>query len=69
MVFFGFCLFIYKLKTMRRVEQKKKNFSITIIKELNNLIEEDTCNKSRLIEYLLYQYYKNVGEDISKIKL
>lgn len=50
-------------------DEKKVKMSITISKELYDYIEQNTSNKSKYIDYILYMYYHNMGVDVSKIKL
>lgn len=57
---------------MRRIKkdsERRVRLSITIDPEINNIIEEETDNKSKYIEYALLEYFTKCGLDTSKIRL
>lgn len=41
--------------------KKKKKISVTIDKNLLERLNENTTNKSRLIEYILFEYAAKIG--------
>lgn len=57
------------MKKLKKEENRRIRFSITIKPELNNMIIENTTNRSRYIEFALLKYFKKCGLDTSKIKL
>ena len=64
------CLFnIYYMKRIKKESERKIRISITIDSEINRLIEENTNNKSKYIEYALLRYFYKSGLDISKINI
>ena len=50
-------------------KNKRKKLSITIDNDIVNLIDEKTTNRSSLFNSILKDYFNNLGEDVSKIKL
>ena len=57
------------MRPKKKEEDKKINFSITISPIINEIILDNTSNRSRYIEYTLLEYFKTRGLDTSKIKL
>ena len=47
----------------------KDNVSITLNPEIMILLNEETNNKSKLIERLLLNYFTNIGKDTKKIMI
>jgi len=45
----------------------KMNISISIDKKLNKYVEEEISNKSKYIEWLIYQDLKKNGVNLEKI--
>ena len=66
-MFFDFYVFIYNNKTMKQVT--KTNITITIDRNLNEVLNEEFGNKSRYIEWLIYQdmKQKSNNEKMKKI--
>lgn len=54
---------------MKRVVQKKIRISVSLNKDLVNLLNEKTSNRSNYLDWVLLEYFNKLGEDISKIKL
>lgn len=48
---------------------KKNSISITLTPEIMNLLNEETNNKSKLIEWILLNYFTNIGKDTKKIMI
>lgn len=71
MGFFDFYNFIYnnKRKFMKRIKQDKVKISITISRELLDIIDNNVDNRSNYIEHILLFYYNHLNKDVSKIKL
>ena len=44
----------------KKIEEKKIKFSVSIHPRLFKLMEKDLINKSKLIEKLLNEHYKNM---------
>ena len=57
------------MKKLKHEKDRRKRLSITLTPQINSLIEENTSNKSRYIEFALFNYFKKCGLDTSKIKL
>lgn len=57
------------MKKMNKQKNKRIRITISIAPEMNDLIVDNTTNKSRYIEYALLEYFKKCGLDTSKIKL
>lgn len=51
---------------MSKKENNKETISISIDKELNELLDEDSTNKSKLINRLLKDYLKDNNPDKKK---
>lgn len=66
---FGFRIFIYNNKKMKQIT--KTNITITLDRNLNEVMNEDITNKSKYIEWLIYQdmKQKSKNERIKKIIL
>ena len=45
-----------------KVEEKKRKLSITISFENNELLEELNINKSKLINWLLYEHFDTLNQ-------
>jgi hypothetical protein len=50
-------------------KNKRKKLSITIDPDIVKMIDEKTSNRSSMINWLLKEYFNNIGKDVSKIKL
>ena len=57
------------MKKLKDEKNRRKRLSVCINAEIYRLIEDNTTNKSRYIEFALLNYYKECGLDVSKIKL
>ena len=54
---------------MKTKNKEKIKISITISKELLDIIDDNANNRSAYIEHILKYYYNYLGVDVSKIKL
>lgn len=52
-----------------KIKQKKVRITITLDRNLANIIDEKTNNRSKYMEYVLEYYFTSLGIDVSKIKL
>lgn len=50
-------------------KNKRKKLSITIDSILVEMIDENTSNRSSIINWLLKEHFNKIGKDVSKIKL
>lgn len=50
-------------------KNKRKKLSITIDAELLYLIDENTTNRSFIINWIIKEHFNKIGKDVSKIKL
>jgi hypothetical protein len=57
------------MKKLKKEEDRRKRISITVSPEINELLKDNTTNKSRYIEMALLNYFNKCGLDTSKIKL
>jgi len=57
------------MKKIKNEKDRRKRISITLTPQINLLIEKNTSNKSRYIEFALFNYFKKCGLNTSKIKL
>ena len=57
------------MKKLKREEDRKIRLSVSINPTIYSIIEDNTTNKSRYIEYAILDYFKKTGMDITKIKL
>ena len=48
---------------------KKDNVSITLSPEITKMLNDETNNKSKLIEWLLLNYFNNIGKDTKNIMI
>ena len=48
---------------------KRKKLSITIEPQIIRIIDEQTTNRSSIINWILKEYFYKIGENVSKIKL
>lgn len=48
---------------------KKDNVSITLDPKIMEILKEETNNKSKLIEWLLLNYFNNIGKNTKNIIL
>jgi len=62
-------LYIYNMKRLKNNKNKRIRISISISPEIHSKLEENTTNRSRYIEFALFEYFKKCELDISKIKL
>jgi len=49
--------------------QKKIKISISLNKDLVDMLNDKTSNRSNYLDWVLLEYFNKSGEDISKIKL
>jgi len=57
------------MKKLKKEDDRKIRFSISMTPELRNLIDINTTNKSKYIEFAMLEYFSKCGIDVSKIKL
>jgi hypothetical protein len=57
------------MKKLKKEEDRKKRLSISMSVELYKLIDDNTTNKSKYIEFAMLEYFSKLGIDVSKIKL
>jgi hypothetical protein len=57
------------MRPKKNKEEKRKTYSITMSPEISEIIDTNTTNRSRYIEFALLDYFKKCGIDVSKIKL
>lgn len=57
------------MKKLKKEEDRRIRFSISINPIIYNTIEEKTTNKSRYIEFALLEFLNKNGLDVSKIIL
>jgi len=57
------------MKKLKKESDKKIRFSISMSPELHSLIDNNTTNKSKYIEFAMLEYFSKCGIDVSKIKL
>lgn len=57
------------MKKLKKEEDRKKRLSISMSVELYKLIDDNTTNKSKYIEFAMLEYFSKCGIDVSKIKL
>lgn len=50
-------------------DNKRKKLSITIDPQIVEMIDDKTSNRSSIINWVLREYFNNIGEDVSKIKI
>jgi hypothetical protein len=55
------------MRTKRNI--KKDNVSITLDPKIIKMLKEETNNKSKLIEWLLLNYFNNIGKDTKNIMI
>jgi len=68
---YDFLYIIIKKQIMKRKEddKKRKTISITIDRNLYNIIEQNTNNKSMYISWMLVEKLKELNIDVSNVKL
>jgi len=49
--------------------QKKIKISVSLNKDLVDMLNDKTSNRSNYLDWILLEYFNKSGEDISKIKL
>lgn len=54
---------------MKNKDIKKLRVSITLDPKIIDFIDDDTANRSHLINWLLKEHFGKLGKDVSKIKL
>ena len=54
---------------MEREIQRKVVISVSLNKELVDLLDEKTSNRSNYLDWVLLEYFSKTGLDISKVKL
>lgn len=57
------------MKKLKKEEDRRKRISITLSPEINELLKDNTTNKSRYIEISLLNYFNKCGLDTKNIKL
>jgi hypothetical protein len=57
------------MKKLKKEEDRKIRLSISMKPELFELIDNDTTNRSKYIEFAMLKYFSKCGINISKIKL
>ncbi len=57
------------MRKKKNVEDKRVRITVSMPKEMRDIIEDNTSNKSRYIERALLEYFNMCGLDTSKIKL
>jgi hypothetical protein len=57
------------MKKLKKEEDRRKRISITLSPEINELLKDNTTNKSRYIETSLLNYFNKCGLDTKNIKL
>lgn len=57
------------MKKLKKEEDRKIRLSISMSVELYKLIDDNTTNKSKYIEFAMLEYFYKCGIDVSKIKL
>lgn len=57
------------MKKLKKEEDRRIRFSISMNPELYNILEDRTTNKSRYIEFVLLDFFNKYDIDVSKIKL
>jgi len=54
---------------MKKTENKKITISVSLNPEILNLLNDKTSNRSNYLDWVLLEYFKKMGLDISKVKL
>jgi len=54
---------------MKKTENKKITISVSLNPEILNLLNNKTSNRSNYLDWVLLEYFKKMGLDISKVKL
>lgn len=57
------------MRKKKNEEEKRVRITVSMPKEMRDIIEDNTSNKSRYIERALLEYFNMCGLDTSKIKL
>lgn len=57
------------MKQLKKEEDRRVRLSITMNPSIHEIINDNTTNKSRYIEYAILDYFQKNGLDTSKIKL
>ena len=73
-ILFDFKIFIYNnknnlMKKLKKDEDRRIRISISMSPELYKMIEENTTNKSKYVEFGMLEYFSKCGIDTSKIKI
>ena len=55
--------------TQKEESKKRKVISISIDRELNSIIENNTNNKSMYVSFIIVDKLRELNIDVSKIKL
>jgi len=66
---FKYLYIIIKRTTMKREIQKKVIISVSLNKEIVDILNDKTSNRSNYLDWVLLEYFNKLGEDVSKIKL
>lgn len=54
---------------MKREVQKKVRISVSLNREIMNLLNDKTSNRSNYLDWVLLEHFNKMGDDVSKIKL
>jgi len=54
---------------MKNNKEKKKKISIAINPEILKMLDDKTSNRSNYLDWILLEYFNNIGEDTTKVKL
>jgi hypothetical protein len=57
------------MKKLKKEEDRKIRLSISMNPNLYNLIDINTTNRSKYIEFAMLDYFSKCGINVSKIKL
>ena len=53
----------------KKVERRRTKITITLSPEIVEKIDDNTSNRSHLINWLLKEHFNQIGEDVKNIKL
>lgn len=57
------------MKKLKKEIDRRIKISISMSPRLYELINDDTTNRSKYIEFAMLKYFSNSGIDVSKIKI
>jgi len=74
MTLFDFKIFIYnnkilKMKKIKNEKDRRTRISISMSPKLYKIVDDNTTNKSKYIEYAILEYFSNCNINVSKIKI